>query len=103
AALDVAGDARGDFAQGLRFALLGEDAQALRDRQAGVDHRRELPRVDGEVLVLDLAAELRAAEEARAGRLGLLLLDRGRDDALAAKERDGAETVLRLDLARDRS
>src|SRR5262249_58214280 len=76
AALDLAGDLAGDVAQNLRVALLGEDGETLRDRETGVHHRGELPRVDRQVLVLDLAADLLDA-----GGLGKTFLNGRRDDA----------------------
>src|SRR5438876_750570 len=53
ATLDLARDAARHQAQGFGVALLGQDLQALGDRETGVDHRGELARVDCEVLVLD--------------------------------------------------
>src|SRR5437867_1998095 len=96
AALDLAGDLAGDVAEGLRVALLGQDREALRERQASVDHRGELPCVDGQVLVLDLTADLLDGRD-----LGRALLDRGGDDAPRAQLRDRGGAIVGLDLAGD--
>ena len=39
--------------------LVGEDLEALHERQAGVDHRRELAREDDEIFRVDARAELK--------------------------------------------
>src|SRR5215470_16666924 len=96
AAFDLARDLAGDVAQSLRIALLRENRQALGDRETGVHHGGELPGVDREILVPDLAADLLDA-----GRLDQTLLDRGRDDAPGAQRHDGRGSVVRFDLAGD--
>jgi hypothetical protein len=63
--------------------LLREDFEALDERQARVDHHRELAREDGEVFGLDLLAP---AAELRDGDLAPLLLDGGEHDLLAPQE-----------------
>ena len=98
AALHVHRDARGDLTQRLGVVLLGQDLQALRDRQARVDHRRELTRVDREIFVADLAAEF--LRRGRRGGLDGFFLYRGRDHAFGAQRGDGSWTAVRLDLAR---
>ena len=58
-----------------------QDLEALHQRQAGVDHHRELPREDRDLLAADAAAELGQ------GELLALLGDRGDDDLLLAQRR----------------
>src|SRR5713101_5837905 len=86
----------GYFRKDLGVALLREDREALRDREAGVHHRGELPCVNRQVLVLDLTADLLDADG-----LGCPLLDGGRDDAPRAQLGDGGGAVVRLDLTGD--
>ena len=43
------------FLEALRFLVRGEDLEALHQGQAGIDHDRELPEENGDVLGLDLA------------------------------------------------
>ena len=54
--LDVEDHGPRHFLQRLVLALLGEDVERLHQRQARVDHRRELAREDHDVPHLDLAA-----------------------------------------------
>ena len=96
-ALDIGRDAGGHVAEHLRLALLGQDLQRLRDRQAGVHHGGELTGVDGEVLVLDLAAE--PFRRGGGARLHLLFLDRRGDDAPGAQRHHGGRSGVGLDLA----
>src|SRR5437762_3593984 len=98
AALDFVRNAGRHRAQGLGVALLRQNRQALSDREAGVDHRGELARVDREVLVLDGAADLLDGRG-----LGLPLLNRRRDDAFGPEPRDGPWPIVGLDLADDDS
>jgi hypothetical protein len=58
AGLDVVEHLLDDLAQRLVLALLREDVEALHERQAGVDHGRELAREDDDVARRDAAAEL---------------------------------------------
>ena len=50
AAFDVGAGLQNDLREVLVLLLVAENVEALHERQAGVDHDRELPREDGEVL-----------------------------------------------------
>src|SRR5262249_59316876 len=63
-------------------------------RKTGIDHRRELARVDRQVLVLDLATDLLDPDGPCRP-----LLHRGGDDAPRPQRRDGGGSVVRFDLA----
>ena len=88
-------DVRLDVAQGRLedhvLLLVGEDVEALHERQAGVDHRGELAREGDELFGADARAELEAAK-----RAALLDLD-GVELLLAQAVLDGG---LRLGLHR---
>ncbi len=53
ALLDVHPDLVDDLGERLALGLLGEDVERAQQREAGVDHRRELAREDRDVLQLD--------------------------------------------------
>ncbi len=95
AALDVHAGLLQDPAEGLVLLLAAQDLQALHERQARVDHDRELAREDGERLRRDAAAE------PRQGHLLSLLLDRGDEDLLASEQRHHGFLVVGDLLARD--
>ena len=67
ALLDVEADLVDDRGERLVLRLLGEDVQRTQQRQAGVDHRRELAREDRDVLQLDPVREERDLELAARG------------------------------------
>ena len=56
AAFDVAAHRGDDGGERLRFGLLGEDTERTDQRQAGADHRRQLPREDHHGAKVDLAS-----------------------------------------------
>ncbi len=83
--------------------LGAENLEALHQRQAGVDHHRELPREHREVLRRDLLPELPGLRLGRGGRR--LLLGRGnpRDENLLTPERgDGRVHRVGTALTADR-
>ncbi len=81
-ALHILSHLEDDFLKDLVVLLLTEDVEALHQRQAGVDHHRELAGKDREVFRLDATAELRQ------GDLLAFLLDGGDDDLLATESGD---------------
>src|SRR5204862_4716320 len=84
AALDVAARGEDDAGEVLVLLLGAEDLEALDEGQARVDHHRELPREDGEVLRID------RSRAPLAGRLRGGLLLHGvdlRDEDLLTPER----------------
>ena len=91
-ALDVLPNLEDDLLEGLVLLLLTQDVQALHEGQTGIDHHRELPGEDRDVLGFHTAAEFGQ------GDLLALFLDRGDDDLLTAKSRnDGVFAVADQD------
>ena len=87
AALDVAARREDDRGEVLVLFLRAEDLEALHQRQAGVDHHRELAREDGQVLGVDALGFASARLGAAAFSLtGLILRD---EHLLAAQRGDG--------------
>ena len=68
--------------------LVAQDLEALDQRETGVDHHRELPGEDRDLLAADAAAQLRK------GELLPLLRDGGDDDLLPAERGDDRVLVL---------
>ena len=99
-----AADLGEDLGERLVRLLLLEDRQRAQHRQAGVDHRGELPAEDGELLELDLGAELGERDlHGHAAGLDLGDLDRGVAHALELGRDRGRRVGLDLagdDLAR---
>src|SRR3989304_1735163 len=85
-------------AEGLRFALLGQDRQALHQGKPRVHHRGELAGEDRHLLVLDLAAEAPTDAGGPRRPAGLFLV-LGDQAGLAAQLRDGGRPRGRFDLA----
>ena len=100
AALDLAPGREDRLREALVRLLPAEDVETLHQRQAGVDHDRELAGEDGQVLGRDLPGpELLLALVF----LGLLLdrADLGHENLLAAEHRDGGVDGIRQPLAVD--
>ena len=85
-ALDVRARRQNRLGEILVFFLIAENLEALHQRQARVDHDRELPHEDGEVLRIDLLANL-ALLSSRGRRSVLLRWRDPRDEHLLAPER----------------
>src|SRR5581483_5817432 len=81
AAFHGGADAGERLLEGLGFLVGGQDFKALHEGQAGVDHDRELPEENGNVLGLDFAA----ASQHGQSELLAFLLDGDRLDAFAAQ------------------
>src|SRR5690606_33171725 len=90
--LDVVEHLLDHLAQRLALALLREDVQALDERQARVDHGRELAREDHDLPRRDP----RADAELEAGRL---LFDLDRDEPLPAQVVDDLVPAGQVDRA----
>ena len=91
--LHGAGDIAGDSAQVPGLALLGEDVEALDERQAGVDHGGELTEEDRHLLVLDLAPD------PDRGLAASLLADLGDEDRPPSQLAHRRHAVRGLDLS----
>ncbi len=96
--LDVLARLRQDHREVLALLLLREDFEALHERQARVNHHRELPREDRQLLGLDLLAP---AADLRHRDLAPLLLDGGEHHLLAPQELAQKLSALRHALADD--
>lgn len=96
--LDVLPGLRQDAGEVFVLLLLREDFETLHERQAGVNHHRELAREDGEVFGLDLLA---LAGDLRHGDLAPLLLDGGEHHLLAPEQLAQNVAAVRGALADD--
>src|SRR5207249_3093251 len=103
ATVDLVRDARRGLTQRFRVAVLAQDGETLRERQTGVDHRRELPGVDGDVLVADPAPERLGEGEGESTRFGLLLLHGGGDDTSRPELGHGRHAIGGLQLTGHRT
>ena len=96
AALDIAADVPQHDGQVLVVGLLLEDCERRHDVQAGLDHRRELPREDLEGLRLHA---LHGAAEAAALRGRAALYELEREQPARAQRLVGPARVAGADLA----
>jgi hypothetical protein len=97
AALDVVHHLACDVGEDLVLGLLRQNVERLDQRQAGVDHRRELPREDHDVACLD--ARLEQIGETTALALGLAHLHD--DHAVLAQVGNDVVTRAEVDLILD--
>ena len=87
AAFDVGARLQDDLREVLVLFLVAENVETLHERQAGVDHHRELAREDRQVLRRH-ALGLELARLRRRARLGLRRLDPRDLDLLAPQRGD---------------
>jgi hypothetical protein len=93
ATLDISLDLQNGLGKRLVLGLLAQDVQALDEREAGIDHCRELTREEDKILLSDLAAEPRERQFLGFG------FDGGDNDMLLAQGGNSGFSAVGLDLA----